>query len=154
MRHFFAMALAAALWMAPAPAARAQYGVIAPGYGYGVTYGYGMPYGYGFSSGYGYGGYGYGLPYPGGYALSFGYAPGLPYAGANFYGSGYSGYLAPGITTFYSGYGGPYYGGGGYGLGGLGYGYGYRGLRSSGYVATGPFMGLPRPFGGLRRVPR
>lgn len=152
MRHIYVMTVAAALWLCAAPEAGAQIVIGTPGFGgFGVTttYGYGMPYGYGISSGYGYvmpyGGYGYG------FAPNYGVG-----VGAGMYRSTYSAYVAPGTTSFYSGYAGP---GFGYGMGtpaygGMGYGFGYGGLGRSGYVATSPFMGLPRPNGGLIRVPR
>jgi len=157
MRSLAGLVIAAGLLVGQASTANAQ-----------ITFSFGSPYGYssygsygvgpfGYGS-YGYGGYGLGSYGYGGYGLnSYGYGAGLPFAGSSYYNSGYSSaYVAPGTTSFSSGYYAPTPYGYGYG-GGYGYpvygGVGGYGLRS-GYVATSPFMGLPRPFGGLVRVPR
>jgi hypothetical protein len=161
MCRTFGLAVAVALWLAPATGARAQYGLVVPGYGsYGVTYGYGMPYGFGVTSGYNYGlgpgfGYGYGLgpgvvaPYGGVFSRSFGFAPGAPIPGTTYYRTAYSGFVTPGVSSYALGYAAPYASVPAYGYGNLGGGSG-----RTGYVATAPFMGLPRPFAGLVPVPR
>jgi len=147
MRHYlgWVIALSLALAVAPAPRAHAQIVVSTgvPGYGVGYSgFGYGVPgYGYsGFSSGY--------------YGSSFG-AGFLP--GVSVYNSGYSSfYAAPGTTSFVSGTFAPYLGVAPVGGYGYGYGYGYPGYYGSGnsrWVATSPFMGVPRPGGGFVRVP-
>ena len=160
MRRVFGLVAAAAVVWGSTGWADAQImaGFPGYGYGYGVTVGYGMPYGYGYSAGYGYGGYGvggfggygYGSPLSG-----LGY--GLPY-GANGYGYGtaiyspYSSYYAnPAAGLYYRGYASPAYG---YGMGYPRYsGFGYGGYGQGRFVATSPFMGLPRPNAGLVRVP-
>jgi hypothetical protein len=149
MRLFSGLVLATSLLLIPASRADAQVAINfgSPFYGY-----YGSAYG-------GYGGFG---PFVG-----------TPW-GMNSYSSAYSVYTAPGTAYFNSGYYAPglvgsVYGYPGLGYGGYGYGYGYGipgygygfgsapyfgGRRRSGYVSTGLFMGLPRPFAGLVRVPR
>ena len=84
-----------------------------------------------------------------GYGRGIGYGLGTGYYRSGY--SGYSAYVAPGTTSFYSGYMAPAYGyGGGYpGSGGIGYG-AYGSGRSA---ATYPFMGLPRANAGLVRLP-
>lgn len=144
MRFFSGLVLATSLVLIPASRAGAQ-----------VAVNFGSP----FSGYYGsaYGGYG-----------GFGPFVGTPW-GMNSYSSAYSVYTAPGTAYFNSGYyapglfGSAYgypgigYGGYGYGIPGYGLGYGsrpYFGGNRSGYVSTGLYMGLPRPFAGLVRVPR
>lgn len=149
MRFFPGLVIASGLLLVPASRADAQVAITfgSPFSGYsGAAYG-----GYG---GYGYGGYGYG---------GYGSMVGAPW-GMTSYSSAYSAYTAPGTTYFNSGYYAPNlmgsaYGYPAYGYPGSGYGYGYGsapyfGGRSYGYVSTGPYMGLPRPFAGLVRVPR
>lgn len=137
MRRIPGLVLAAGLLFLPASQADAQ-----------VVFSYGSPYGY---NGY-YGGYGMGF--------------GMPW-GATSYNSAYSVYTAPGTSYFATGYAAPYLGFTPYGYSAFGYpGYGYFGYgipgygfapysgRNYGYASTGLYMGLPRPFGGLIRVPR
>jgi len=144
MRCFPGLVIATGLLLIPASRADAQVAITfgSPFYGYsGPAYGYNGAYG--------------------------GYAPmvGAPW-GVTSYSSAYSVYTAPGTTYFNSGYyapnlvgsafGYPAYGypASGYGSPGYGYGSAPNLGGSYGYVPTGPFMGLPRPFGGLVRVPR
>jgi len=162
MRRLLGPALALGLLfaLAPTPRAHAQIGFSSgvPGYGVGIS-----------SVGLGYPGYRYAnsfTGYYGGYGLG-GFLP-----GASYYNSGYSSfYTAPGTTSFISGRVSPYVGVGypGYGLGYPGYGVGYGGYGgypgyygttyapsfggNSRWISTGMFMGLPRPGGGLVRVP-
>jgi hypothetical protein len=145
MRFFSGLAIAAGLLLVLASRADAQI-AISSGY---PMYGYpGSPYGY--NAGYG----------------GFGSTLGAPW-GVTSYNSAYSVYTAPGTASFSSGYyapnvgypayGYPVYGYPAYGYAGPGFGYAaapYAGGRSFGYASTGLFMGLPRPFAGLVRVPR
>jgi hypothetical protein len=148
MRHLLGWVFAAGLLIAPTSRAHAQFT---------VSFGY-PAYGAGYSGfGYGYPAYGYPGTF-GGYAAN-GFLP-----GASYYSSGYSSYYAaPGTSSFVSGTFSPYpYPGvapmGGYGVGypgsyGSGYGYAPSFGGNSRWVSTGMFMGLPRPGGGLVRVP-
>ena len=156
MRPIAGLVIAASLLLGTASTAKAQvaFSLGAP-YGFpsiGVAnYGYG---GYGVAN-YGYGGYGVANYGYGGYGVPYGGFRPHGY-GTSYYSSGYSAYVAPGTNSFNSGYYAPNPYGNGYGYGpgyGSGYGYPAYGART-GYVATSPFMGVPRPFAGLQRVPR
>ena len=125
MRPILALAVAAALWLILAPDARAQVGMGLPAFGsYGVRYGTGLPFTYGYS--YSAPGYSYSAP-----AVGFG----LP--ATTYYNSGYSTFVAPGTTTFYSSYYAP-----------SSYGY-LGGYPAYGYPVARPFYGRywRRPFG-------
>jgi hypothetical protein len=168
-RLAFCLAVAAGIWLAPAPAARAQYGYAmgygppgysySPGFGPGVPYGVSTGYGYGYAAPYGVStGYGYAAPYNPSFA-GYGYRPlygtGYPYgygaglAGANYYSSAYSVYAPPG-ASFVSGrfaaypYGGitPY--GSALTIPSYSYGYGRPVSGTFGYAPTARiYMGLP-----------
>ena len=121
MHRFLGLVLAGSLVLGSAADAKAQFSLSIgnPYLGSGISIG--TPY-YG-----GYGGYPYGAP---GYS-SYYVPPAIgayvaPSYGVTTYSSGYSGFVAPGTTSFYSGtYGlypnrsfySPYYGGPGYGYG-------------------------------------
>jgi hypothetical protein len=137
MRHGFAFVLAGGIVLGLASSANAQFSLsvgnpyfgngvsINSGYYGGLGYGSALPgipgvgYGTGYGGGYpGYGGYsGYGVGYPG-YGGGYpGYGVGgfAPMAGVTTYSSGYSGYVAPGTTSFVTGNYGAYpYAGYGY----------------------------------------
>jgi hypothetical protein len=142
MRRLLGWVLAAGLLIVPASRAQAQ-----------------LPFSFGYSP------YGVGYPAYGNPGAFGGYAANGLLPAASFVGSSYSSfYAAPGTTSFVSGTYTPYLGAAplvGYGGGYPGpYGYGFAPSyvapsygRNSRWVSTGPFMGLPRPGGGLVRVP-
>lgn len=136
MQRLFGLVLAGGIVLGYATDANAQFSLSI-----------GNPYSGGLSIGAPYSGYGY--PYGGAYGPSaYGatgyssyYAPpairiyNTPLVGTTTYSSGYSGYVAPGTTTFYSGYVAPVY---------RNFGYGYYG----GYRPYPMWGG--RGFGGWR----
>jgi hypothetical protein len=118
MRHGFAFVLAGGIVLGLASSANAQFSLSV-----------GNPYlgnGFSLNSGY-YGGLGYGTALPGIPGVGYGYGSGYGYPGYGFggvapltgvtsYSSGYSGYVAPGTTSFVTGNFGAYpYAGYGYG---------------------------------------
>jgi hypothetical protein len=156
-RLAFCLAVAAGIWLVPAPPARAQYGYAmgygpprysySPGFGLGVPYGVSTGYGYGYAAPYSpyFAGYGYRPSYGTGYP--YGYGAGL--AGANYYSSAYTVYAPPG-ASFVSGRFAPYPYGGitPYGsaltIPSYSYGYGRPVSGTFGYAPTARiYMGLP-----------
>ena len=137
MRRLCGIVLAGGIVLGLASSAKAQFSLSV-----GNPYGGGLAIGSGYYGGYGYPnfGYGYGSGNPG--FGTMGFAPGL---GVTTYSSGYSGYVAPGTTSFSTGYYGGY----------PAYGYGFN--RAYPYAGYGyrryaaPGFGFPvRGFGRVR----
>ncbi|AGA25228.1 hypothetical protein [Singulisphaera acidiphila] len=131
MQRLFGLVLAGVVVLGYATDANAQFSLsIGNPYSGGLSIGtpypaYGGAYGPSAYGATGYSSY-YAAPAIGTYSA--------PLVGTTTYSSGYSGYIAPGTTTFYSGYVAPVY---------RNYGYGYGGYRPY------PIWG-GRGFGGLR----
>ncbi|SIO45834.1 hypothetical protein SAMN05444166_4900 [Singulisphaera sp. GP187] len=129
MHRLFGLVLAGGIVLGYATDSQAQFS-LSIGNPYSGGFSIGTPYyypSYGYSYGYPYGGaYGPSAYGATGYS-SYYAAPGIGYAaplvGTTTYSSGYSGYVAPGTTSFYSGVVSPvvpFY---------RSYGYGYGGIR-------------------------